>query len=687
MSYQFTREGEIIIDNFDKGIASSPHQGIANMQNVNIATEQGEVMASFARTLQTQANTTASITLTPLSTSTFSSSVTMTNGVWLHIASSTIPGFATGNYYVINKASPSGNNFQLSTTYGGSAVTFTQSGTASGTLLVNFSNPVDYATEIYSDGSTTQYRYYVLDAAGYVWVNDSALNASNINWFLPDTGASPSSGIAVLNGWLFIFRTGSIACKSTSLLGNGFSTFGQGNGLLSSSNHDVLVGHQGKLYYTDGNYIGSVFPNTSLLTGAQNIQSYAKYTAVTTTCTIATLIGGSKPTTSTASTRIPAVFFTSGTLPTAITADTIYYIDYNGATFGVYAASSGGAALDMQTGSAGNQYYNTFYPIHANGFATITYTPQRLNLPFYETAQCLAEIGNNIMIGCVSNVLYPWNQIDVTPFDILPLPEANVVNMVTVNNMAYIFAGNKGNIYVTNGNTATAVISVPDYTAGVPGTPTSYIEPYFTWGGGIYCRGRIYFSILDQTATKAGNCGGIWSFVPTQNMFIGQDTGLSLRLENQSSYRSYNGYAPILIAAYNQAANGTQYWSAWKSSISSPTYGIDFTDTLPSGDTPAIIETDLIPTGTVLNKKTFSQIEYKLSTPLVGGETVTISYRQNSTDAWTSCGTVNTETSTDLSGYFSVNFEKGQWLQLRISLNSLMISNASFIRLRQIIVR
>ena len=118
MSYQFTQDGEIIIDGFEKGIAPSPHKGIANMQNANISTEQGEVMANFARVLQTQANTAASITLTPLSTSTFSSSINVTNGMWVHVSSSSIPGFATGNYYIINKVS-GGNNFQLSSTYNG----------------------------------------------------------------------------------------------------------------------------------------------------------------------------------------------------------------------------------------------------------------------------------------------------------------------------------------------------------------------------------------------------------------------------------------------------------------------------------------------------------------------------------------------------------------------------------------
>jgi len=173
--------------------------------------------------------------------------------------------------------------------------------------------------------------------------------------------------------------------------------------------------------------------------------------------------------------------------------------------------------------------------------------------------------------------------------------------------------------------------------------------------------------------------------VPTQNFFIGQDTGLSLRLENQASYATYNGMSPVLLASQTQNAIAPQYWNAWVSSVSSPTYGIDFTGTGTLN--PCVIETDLIPTGTLLDKTTFNQIEYKLSAPLIDGETVTMKYRLNSTDAYATCGTEVVETSTGLSGYVPASFEKGQWLQLQISLNPLTSPNGSFVRLKEVIVR
>ncbi len=358
----------------------------------------------------------------------------------------------------------------------------------------------------------------------------------------------------------------------------------------------------------------------------------------------------------------------------------------------MYAALTGGSAINIENGAIGNQFYNTFYPYGEAGpgatHATAVQTTQRLNLPTFEIAQCIAEIGNTILIGCKGNVVYPWNQTDATPSSIISLPEANVVSILTVNQMAYMFAGNQGNVYITDGSVASLVINVPDYVAGVPASPGTYIESTYTWGGVMYLRGRVYFSLLDQSATKAGNCGGIWSFVPTQNLYIGQDTGLALRLEAQNSYNTYNGYATLLIPNEVQTGKFPLYWSAWNSSVTSPTYGIDYSTGGTNASFPCIIETDAVPVGTLLNQRTLQQIEYKLGAPLDTNATVTAQYRVNITDAWTNCNTFITDSS-KLSGYAQANFQKLQWLQLRFILTPITSTADSntFIRFREIRVR
>ena len=920
MSYRYEKStGDIVIEGFENGISPSPHKGLANLQNVNISTETGEVMCSFNRVKQTQTGTSG--TLTQVNTNTVSiSGITLLVGQVITITNAGTTGLS-GNYYYISTGKLYAGNNVPSNPATATVVTGITAGSATFTIAFPMGTPYQSATERYTDASgNIQYRYYILDLLGSLWCHDTA-TLSGIDtpiWFNVYNPGPYTSGLAVLNGWLFFFNdypgTNNDYWMSTSRLGTVAGTSGN-LGLISQGVHYSFVGHQGKMYVTDGNYIASYFPNTSLITGNSNIQSYCEYTggAGTGSSTITDVIGGSYPNYGAQSVaRVPVVFFSQGTLPSAITAGQVYWIQTLQTStpiyFTVWDAQTAGNQMNMAIGAVGRQFFNTFYPISTGGRTMLTFTPQRLNLPYFETAQCMAELGNTLVIGCSGNVLYPWDQISPLPADLIPLPENDTHGMITVNNMLYVFAGHKGNVYLTNGSSASLATSVPDYCAGIAGTPASYIEPYFSWGGAMYCRGRVYFSVLDQTATKAGNCGGVWSFVPTQNFYIGQDTGLALRLENQNSYGTYNGYAPVLINSMVQTAIAPQYWSGWVSDINIPninyngidtaisyanagiigncatfdgttsnialsnpiaiptnltvsawikkvnnagyqvifadaanisglypywylmqngqklefawastntdyigydttsnvitdtnwhfvvvtqtgtsapifyvdnvvapcsvafsagsnikppvasgsafgrtglypgyffngsidesgiwsralsstevsqlynsgagfaftsftssllssliTYynfnsysnnsytsvcGIDFTDTVPC--TTAIIETDLIPTGTVINKKTFQQLEYKLASPLANGESISLNYRLNGVDAWASVGTLNVESTTALAGYFDVNFQNTQWTQLQVILNSLGNSSSSFVRLNQVRMR
>lgn len=630
----------------------------------------------------------------------------------------------SGQYFVSYK--DSNNKVKLSgifDPYGLYPIVHGTTGSVTFSTLAVVNQAISKATEKYNTDDSVEYRYYILDDNGYVWVYDTqvysttlAANGVGEAWMLPDPtdySAEEFNSIAILNGWLLVLNNSEIQGKPTVDLGRAFAIL-ERNGVdvqlinpFPTHTNNALVGHQGKMYYCDGNYIGEIFPTTSFVTSAANVQTYARITASSTTATIQELISGSTPYVLTGNPssgfnqiRIPIVFFASqtGAVPVGIVEGDVYYAAQsttNNRQFEVYAAATGGSALTITTTGDGT-YINTFYPIGeqentANTDQVLfTFTSQRLNLPTYETAQCMVEIGNTVLIGGKTNTIYPWNQVSALPTDLIALPEADVKTMINVNNMAYVFAGNKGNVYISNNSSASLVVKVPDYCAGVPGTPLTYIEPRFTWGDAVYLRGRVYFSILDQTSTKAGNCGGVWSFVPSQNFSYGQDTGLQLRLENQNSYGSYNGVANILIANEDQNAIAPQYWAAWQNSYSEATstaFGIDQTDDIPV--TTFVIETDLMPVGTFLDKKTFSQTEFRFTAPFASGDSVALYWRTNSTSAWTAfTGQITEQTVTDiLSGYYKQNLQKIQWLQLRAEVTTNGTNTSSFGRLKDLRIR
>lgn len=625
-----------------------------------------------------------------------------TGGTITQVGGNTIHTFTSSGSFVV-LPTQSGNYYYLSTgkLYGGTTstgslppnnpdtttpVTGITSGTATFTLTYPMGQPFQSATEPYRDSTgAMQYRYYILDTLGSIWVHDTHQfsNVTTPLWFFAGNAGTGASGLAVLNGWLLVCPAGptDTLWKLTVLLGNVFSNTGGILGIGGSGLKYSTVA-QSTIYIASGNTITTIQPDVGLIASFGDIQSYGSFTVPTgTTVGIISLISGANPTVGIFADRIPAIFFTDGTLPTAINASTIYYIQFtpsNPGSFQVFGASSGGSALDIKIGSTGDQYYNTFDPTSGAGQTTLIYTFNALILPYYETTTAIAQLGINLVVGTTSNIVYLWDKTNLAPSGTIFLAENNVAKLLTVNNNVFIFTGNKGNVYITNGSAATPALSIPDYCAGLPGTPSSYIEPYFAWGDAMYLRGRIYCSIQDQTSIKSGNCGGVWSFIPFQQI-------TALRLENQNSYGTYNGASSVLLPSQQQNAISPQYWSGWYSSITSPSYGIDFTDTVPV--TTATFETDLIPTGTVLDKKTFTQIEYKLSAPLASGESVSLSYRQNATDSYQTCGPVQTESATDIAGYFQVNFQKGQWIQFLATLTSTHNSSSSFVRLIQIRIR
>jgi hypothetical protein len=83
----------------------------------------------------------------------------------------------------------------------------------------------------------------------------------------------------------------------------------------------------------------------------------------------------------------------------------------------------------------------------------------------------------------------------------------------------------------------------------------------------------------------------------------------------------------------------------------------------------------------------FKTVEYKLSAPMVSGESVSIYYRLNFHDAFTLIWT-DTATASHLpfSGNSPVNFDNSQWVQLRIVLKS-VASNPSYVRLTELRIK
>jgi hypothetical protein len=298
--------------------------------------------------------------------------------------------------------------------------------------------------------------------------------------------------------------------------------------------------------------------------------------------------------------------------------------------------------------------------------STYTFAPFKL-LPDTDSAQCLAFLNTDTYIGGTQNIVYVWD--GSSPFStFIPIAESGIVQIVCVNTNAYIFAGRRGNIYITNGSQADVWKKIPDHVSGT-------VQPYFTWQSATSSQNELYCSFWVTANKNVGvipQYGGLWA--------INLDTK-AMRLANQLSFGTYAGWATCLIADYLGAV-GTGIIAGWNSGSS--TYGIDIGSQYPYTGSQASIDTDLVPIGTYTKTRNFTRLEYRLTRPLVSGESITIKSRLifNTRDTGYSAG-VTDSTAGHYSASFPTDFKNAQWVQFQITMSSTN-TTPSYVRLRQL---
>lgn len=303
---------------------------------------------------------------------------------------------------------------------------------------------------------------------------------------------------------------------------------------------------------------------------------------------------------------------------------------------------------------------STFDPANT---ATYTWAQQALRIPSIDTATCLEELGINLLVGGTYNYIYPWDRVSTSFKYPIKIAENYTKRLLTINQNTYAFAGRRGRIYITNGSQADLYKKIPDHIYG--------IDPIFDWTNCAYNKNQIYFGVSakNNAQTDITTYAGLWAIDITTN---------ALRCATLQSTMTATVSA---VFAFPNTASGFGLAVGWKTSS---TYGIDTATSAPYTTYVAYIETDLIPVGQFLKKKTFENIEFKLSAPLVSGEGIKISYRTNKIAAYTQIG--ETTTVGALSDFYLVNFDQSQWLQFKIETKS-TATTPSYVRLKELRLR
>lgn len=657
MAYRFEKESDsdavkaIVVDGFEKGIADSPIKGIGNIRNIGINYYEGVGYVNYKRkpaTIQGVFTFTGSLT-------TGATFATLT-ALW---------SLATGNYTVtfsngdIRIATFTNNSLTVSWIPAGGL-----SSNATATISVSLS------------GSMSSPRYSTQSPAGIIYISDGNGNIfqqsqkdSSIFNVITGCPGTPNFGLKFWENYLFAWSSNSL-----NVCGDGTGDSG-----ITSANWNTSAGTGGVWPIANASITLSGTPAAGD-TGAETISSYVDGRGST-----RAFWNGPTGTYIVSFSGISGTFIAqlvqgsdglswSPALPSAASSPSMT----------LTAISPNSRHMSLQSINDGNLYFGNgsnvgmidllafqvFKKENMNG-QNFTFNSAVLSLPPTESISALTELSTQMFVSTEFKV-YPWDLFSPEPISPFPVPE-QISGMINILNDVYLFAGNKGNIYLTNGYNASLFKKIPDNVAGV-------IDPIWTYGGYMTHRQKLWFQALGQNGQNANNIiAGIFS--------INLDTKvIVMEAQNSFGLSSSTTNSPGLLIDNNSSGLGyDNYYSAWANGIGG-LGGIDFNDTTLWSSNEPTIESDLIPIGTVVRPKTFNSAEFKLDQPLQSGDSISLYARQSLSDTYILLGTTTAAVLSEL--YQPVGFQEWQWIQFKVTMScNPVATSSSFNRLREIRIR
>ncbi len=315
---------------------------------------------------------------------------------------------------------------------------------------------------------------------------------------------------------------------------------------------------------------------------------------------------------------------------------------------------------------------------------TFTFDRSALDLPANYYITCFEELGGNLMVGTrlhstgdfkVADI-FPWDRSSTSYGTPLKLNVNGVSAMRNINNILYVSAGLEGKIYATNGAQATPIAQLPLAFSKV-GTPAG------TTTKSVYAKNGAFVCYKERLVFGMGNF--VWSLLPTTK-------GNILSIEH--SIGTFIGPTINSLCPVSQ----DEILVGWSSTDPTTNYRISKTNNLTrdyEDDSYAgYLASPLYRVGTYNNLRTFTEVEFQLSEPLIVGQGVGLYYRNNLYDGWTAIGTCTHSTaSTTQIGAVSSHVISSpgipacEFVQIKAALEPGSVNVCTSPHLRTIIIR
>lgn len=289
-------------------------------------------------------------------------------------------------------------------------------------------------------------------------------------------------------------------------------------------------------------------------------------------------------------------------------------------------------------------------------------------------AVTIAELGARLMVGTQTvnsifstryasreAVIFPYRiGVSATNFDNpVAIANANSIQQIIVaNNLMYITAGMKGNVYVSDGTSYRQVKTIPYAVKDESGLGLLLYPNAITISG----NGNLLIGTTSFTNGYTGDVTqhGVWEI----NLATGKyETNLRYIMSNGN----FTGNTQISIGFVFQDNSDTVYFGWGYGSD----YGIDVTNAFKYSGYTSTIETQAYVVGNKLTPKTFENIEILFGQPLTVGQGVRLSYRLSTFGDYTTIGTFDYAT---YGGVISIRnkalITNAQLLQIKIEMTT-----------------
>lgn len=619
MAYKVEKNGQgydIVINGFEGGVADSPYKGIADIRGANITSIEGEASVNFK---------TSKMTLPPaINAGAFTVNSTTDIFTYTPGATTLYNGCAiVFNTIVTSTGFSTGIVYYVGNLSGSTFQIFIALTGLNGAVSLGGGVPVNVGT---ANGSGTFTTYQLGKPIGRCLDNGETFSTTS--------AGTPSVASYIIDSknqvWLCI--SNNIGSSAVSWVPGSIIFVGNISSSISAGSSSSIAVWKGYLWVIRSSAMDYWTMDTSVAPASAWAYGWA----------------GLAPTASIVSRR-------------ALVAqdDALYFCN-------------GGAVASVLENAGGTFVPGTASTYTANGSA--------LELPNGEKAVCLAELGRMLLVGGVRTLVYPWDRVSTSYNYPLVVPERYISALVSTNANAYIFAGNRGNIYITNGANIQFYKAIPDHLSGT-------VQPFYLMNGNgslnattasatapngdaIYLNNKIYLSFVSQsnTGTTLTTTTGLWAIDLTTD---------SLCMVNPLSYGTYAGQASVIVPdQMTFGSYGEGVFVGWVDG--SGNTGVDDTASTPYTAGETIIDMDMIPVGTYFAPYTPLQLEWKTSVPIGNNgtsESISLYQRKNLSDVFTLIGTTTiataaTENAQNVSNGLKANFQKAQWVQLRAVLTS-----------------